>query len=94
MMRVTLAEPGVYWDVGGMSTHGWLLEANAPSHAAELPRRYYVAVPIQAEAIATLRRRLPGMAGASIEPVTPLTRHAYSRLRMKRGDIVEATLPE
>jgi len=51
-----------------------------------------VAVPIKAEAIAALRRRVPEIADANIEAVAVLSPHTvYGRLHLKRGDIAEAT---
>lgn len=51
-----------------------------------------MAVPIKAEAIAALRRRVPEIADANIEAVAVLSPHTiYGRLRLKRGEIAEAT---
>jgi hypothetical protein len=74
-------------------TSGWLIEATAHCPGGPFrPQRYYVAVPIKAEAITALRRRVPEIADANIEAVAGLSPHTvYGRLHLKRGDIAEAT---
>lgn len=72
---------------------GWLVEVTdrLGGKGRWRVRRYHVAVPNKAEAVAAVRRRVPGAARATIEAVTVLSRHTvYDRLRLKRGDIVEA----
>jgi hypothetical protein len=72
---------------------GWLVEVTvaASDGHGRLVRRFHVAVPNRAEAIATVRRRVPGAADASVVAVTALSRRAvYDQLRLKRGDIVQA----
>jgi hypothetical protein len=72
---------------------GWLVEVTDRfgGKGQRRVRRYHVAVPNKGEAIAAVRRRLADVAGAAVEAVTPLSRHAvYDLLRLKRGDIQEA----
>jgi hypothetical protein len=66
---------------------GWIVEVSHVDQDRE-PQRYYVAEPLRSQAVAAVRRRIPGADAARVEAVKALSRSQISRLRLMRGEVM------
>jgi len=67
---------------------GWVVEvSNLRGSDKSAILRFNVAEPSRLDAINSVRRRVPGGDGATVEAVAKLSRYAvYNHLRLKRGE--------
>jgi len=73
--------------------YGWLVEVSNQfgNQGDGSTKRYNVAEPNKAEAVKSVRRRVPGGEQATVIALESLSRHTvYNLLRLKRGDMTVA----
>ncbi len=66
---------------------GWIVKVSYPGRDLE-DQQYYVAEPVKTQAVAGVRRRVPGAEGATVEAVQALSRSQMTKLRLMRGDMM------
>jgi hypothetical protein len=69
---------------------GWLIQvSNHGGTDSGTIQRFNVAEPNKAEAVKSVRRRVPGGEGATVIALESLSRHTvYNLLRLKRGEMM------